>query len=854
LTKQLFTSLSFCLVFLFSWQGKAQNSTYRFQLLDGATGKPIHKGIITYEDTLGNFVKFTKIDSSISKDEVPNKVLKLSINSIDYHTHSDVIHFPVRETQYFFMKKDTAYQLTEVIVRPKNYNYLPDTVSIKVKDLLLSTDKKIEDLLRRFPGVKVDESGRMTYRNKPVETVLLDGDNLMESNYTMATKNINVDEIEEIEAYDHFSENSIVAGLGSSQSVALNLKFAKNFSYTQFGEANMAVVEDQLNGYAIKSNSIINTKYVKTFALLTSNNLGENQSTISYGDYRDMSPVYENLPRFPINYGGSFPNEGKLKLNRNKQLNVNLNNIFKIHRKLTLKLFSTYLNDEFSNQNANYTEIKLPGYSFTTSDVYDFHTLPKKWGQSVNLKYQPNGYVIMEGKYYLNRGEIQYVTNQTINTELGFESNQKSRIKDYYVETLSTIKSGENSAFQVLIQNLASQNEVDLRMIYQNPLNLKINQNLIHQYQENKSTGKWIKVWIPRILIAETSYENFKLTQSLLRVQKEASRFEEERSTVRQEFKGNLDGWVYRMRVENACIKVYNNDLSGSFQRFNFDASINSKLFEQNFSIDYSRGINPTYRNYYVKDTLYLDSRNQRIDSIQIGFPVVEKWNFNLSNYFLSKVHYELSYSVNHSEGDFFNNNLLSNLFSLQKNQWLPIQSSQQLLQAELAFYSKELGITFKTKGAYSSYKFANLINDQAIRNNLSTNQSLTFSLKSGYIKSFNFFQAFTIEQSNFQNQFTDFKNTLYKNEMQLYFVKNRVNSFLQLNSYQFYSGGPFLHFLGMGIDLKSKNSQLTYSINLHNLLDVRERNFYVINDYSRSEFKNNLVGRIISFGILFSL
>ncbi|MFM6947448.1 MAG: hypothetical protein ACKOWQ_00395 [Aquirufa sp.] len=854
MSKRIIASFFIGLSLLVAWQGRAQTSTYHFQILDGASGKFIHQAIITYEDTLGNFVKFTKIDSSISKDVVPNSTLKLSINAMDYHTYTELIHFPILETKYFFMKKDTAYQLSEVIVRPKNYNYLPDTVSLKVKDLRLPTDKKIEDLLRRFPGVKVDENGRIQYRNKPVETVLLDGDNLMESNYTMATKNINVDEIEEIEAYDHFSENSIVASLGSSQSVALNLKFAKKFSYTQSGEAHAAVVEDQLNGYSVQSNSIINTKYVKTFAMFSSNNVGDNQSTLNYNDYRDQSPVYENLPSFPLNYGGGFPNEGKLKLNRNKQFTANVNNIFKIHRKLTFKLFANNLNDDFANRNTNYSEIKLPGNSFITSDVYNFHTLPKKWGQSVNLKYQPSGKFIVEGKYYLNRGEIQYATNQTINSELGFDSKQKSYIKDYYLESLSTIKTGDNSAIQILTQNLSSQNEVDLRMNYQNPLNLSINQLLLQQYQENKWIGKWIKVWIPKLFIAETSFENLNLSQNLFRNQMVSSHFDEIRSTIRQEFKGNFYGLVYRMNVENARINVNNNNLTGTFQQFNWDAGISSKLFDQNFSIDYSRGLNPAYRNYYIKDTLFLDSRNQRIDSIQIGFPKAEKWNVNLSNYLLSKVHYMVSYSINNSDGNYFNNNFLSNLFSLQKNQWLKIQSSQKLLNAELSYYAKELAVTFKIKGSYSSFKFANLINDGTIRNNLSTNQSLTISAKSGYIKAFNFYEAFTVEKSNFENQFGSFQNALYGNEILLYFIKNRVNSFLQVNSYQFYSSGPFLHFLGAGFDLKSKNNLLTYSLKLENLLDVRERNFYIINDFSRSEMKNFLVGRTAMIGVHFSL
>ena len=89
---------------------------------------------------------------------------------------------------------------------------------------------------------------------------------------------------------------------------------------------------------------------------------------------------------------------------------------------------------------------------------------------------------------------------------------------------------------------------------------------------------------------------------------------------------------------------------------------------------------------------------------------------------------------------------------------------------------------------------------------------------------------------------------------MQLYFNKNRINSFVQLNSYQFYEKGPFLHFLGAGVDLKSKNERITYTFQLHNLLDVRERNFYVINDYSKSEFRNYLVGRMASIGLQFNL
>lgn len=73
---------------------KAQNSTFRFKILDGSTGKRITQGIISYEDTLGNFEKFTVLDSSITQDIVPNKTLILTINSIDYHAYIEKMVFP----------------------------------------------------------------------------------------------------------------------------------------------------------------------------------------------------------------------------------------------------------------------------------------------------------------------------------------------------------------------------------------------------------------------------------------------------------------------------------------------------------------------------------------------------------------------------------------------------------------------------------------------------------------------------------------------------------------------------------------------------------------------------------------
>ena len=89
---------------------------------------------------------------------------------------------------------------------------------------------------------------------------------------------------------------------------------------------------------------------------------------------------------------------------------------------------------------------------------------------------------------------------------------------------------------------------------------------------------------------------------------------------------------------------------------------------------------------------------------------------------------------------------------------------------------------------------------------------------------------------------------------MQLYFQKNNWKSFVQINSYQFYTGEKFLHFINAGFEIMSRDKKITYTLDAQNMLNIKDRSFISINDYSRTEYKNFLVGRTILFRVEFSL
>jgi len=74
------------------------------------------------------------------------------------------------------------------------------------------------------------------------------------------------------------------------------------------------------------------------------------------------------------------------------------------------------------------------------------------------------------------------------------------------------------------------------------------------------------------------------------------------------------------------------------------------------------------------------------------------------------------------------------------------------------------------------------------------------------------------------------------------------------MNSFQFFENQKFLHFVNGGIDLRPRNKKVNYSLTIENLLNICDRTFISLNDFSKTEFKNFLVGRTVVGGISFSL
>lgn len=143
--------------------------------------------------------------------------LGFSAGAFKFSTNStpDTCHFELRATV-----------LQEVLIRAKTLPVVirKDTTEFNAASFSDSTEVSVEDLLKKLPGIRVSNDGRISYNGKYVERVMIEGDDLFNQNYHIATRNIRADMIQKIQVIDKFEENPLLQGVQESDRMAINLK------------------------------------------------------------------------------------------------------------------------------------------------------------------------------------------------------------------------------------------------------------------------------------------------------------------------------------------------------------------------------------------------------------------------------------------------------------------------------------------------------------------------------------------------------------------------------------------------------------------------------------------------------
>lgn len=183
-----------------------------------------------------------------------------------------------------------------------------DTIMYNADSFKNGTERKLEDVLKKLPGVEVNADGEVEVEGKKVTKLMVEGKDFFDGDTKLGVKNIPADAIDKVQVLRNYNENSILKGVENNQdNVAMNIKLKegkKNFWFGDVTAAGGFQPQTKFDRYNVNPKLFYyNPKY--SVNLITNlNNIGELPLTIQ--DYFKMTGGFRNM----MSKGGSSFNVG----------------------------------------------------------------------------------------------------------------------------------------------------------------------------------------------------------------------------------------------------------------------------------------------------------------------------------------------------------------------------------------------------------------------------------------------------------------------------------------------------------------------------------------------------------------
>lgn len=254
--------------------------TYKIQgAIFDSIKKPIVNSVVLASDTVdeANILAYNSSDDNgnyklIIKNDLKLDSIWLIIRHISYKPIR--VKIPLKNNKNDFMLHSRVELLNEVIVKfRKTVEIKGDTITYNVKGIKSEKDYTIEEVIKRIPGVTISEIGQIKYQDKPISHLYINGVDLLEGRYSIATQGIPADAVKEIDVMKNHNHERIDIGRTESEEVAFNLKIKEDVSLffgSIKGDAGLPLLIGQIDATPI----YLKDKY-QNIGSLKLNNIGK---------------------------------------------------------------------------------------------------------------------------------------------------------------------------------------------------------------------------------------------------------------------------------------------------------------------------------------------------------------------------------------------------------------------------------------------------------------------------------------------------------------------------------------------------------------------------------------------------
>jgi hypothetical protein len=179
-----------------------------------------------------------------------------------------------------------AYELPELALSEPAVVRKGDTLAFDVNRLKELEDDNIEQVLARIPGITIESSGRIFYEDLPISKFYIEGLDLLEGRYALATRNLSVEAVRDIEILERHQPILALDSLITPPNAAINLRLKSKVALV--GEVEAAGgVSPAL--YAASGHLFSFQKQQQVNLLSAGNNIGDQQRSNFKGLYESPS-------------------------------------------------------------------------------------------------------------------------------------------------------------------------------------------------------------------------------------------------------------------------------------------------------------------------------------------------------------------------------------------------------------------------------------------------------------------------------------------------------------------------------------------------------------------------------------
>ena len=375
----------------------AQNITLTGKVTEANTGNALANVVVSIRPEGANkILKFctTKADGtfSLTLSSLPegNNVLYFAIMGFAPST----LPLTADRMVYDISLKEKATELKGVNIKAPSIRQRGDTIAYSVASFADAGDKTLSDVLKKMPGIEVQDDGRIKYNGKDINKFYIEGHDMLGSRYSIASNNIHQEDVGMVEVMTNHQPIKALEDMVFSENPAINIKLKEAAKSRWVGTAKLGGgVEDDEFVWNGELSFMRFAKKTQSLNTLKSNNIGVDitrEVNIKFDDFDGGSLGRTYTMQ---NYINATPDKlfdiSDSRVRKNRTHALSTNNLWALSEKTDLATQVSYSNDRLLSSTISSTQYFL---NDTTIIIDDSENAKQKQNvANVNLTLTSNG-------------------------------------------------------------------------------------------------------------------------------------------------------------------------------------------------------------------------------------------------------------------------------------------------------------------------------------------------------------------------------------------------------------------------------------------------------------------------------